>query len=500
MRKEDLVKFLLIYNNDFSSKYVNSLKKMKKEEIEKEFQKIDLEKLKEIFSKKEMRIYSDLVFLGHTDKKMILKKEFSLIEKYSWDDKYHLHRELKEFLKKIVPLPKGYNIEYIECEAIECNYYIKEYLEVIKNLDIKIGSTNRVKKSDIKRIREIFNTKLNDTELSWIIFAGVKYFEKHKRFKLKKFYDFIFYNMGVKNEFALFRMIFFSIDNLRFKEYFDSLFEDLREFFKHLNKCVTMENLQKYVVYRKIGLYFSPYEIESLDFKAEYLKIEPLKVVYINGIGRVKNEYVFYEEFMLQFFKGFSDFLSAVGLLELDIKENDTIIDVFYGNIYAAKLSNIGLWYFGYTNDLILKTPKKSEIKAFNKILAITFDENDLVLKSKVEKYFTKKGSFYILDDEKILKGITSKDDLISRIKDVESLKLPKNFKIHLNSLLKKFKEIKKVNYVVLEVDKETLKILEKIKNLFLLAEDNKILLKDYQKFKKEAQKLGVFVKEIGID
>ncbi|MEO1924293.1 MAG: hypothetical protein ABGX25_07265, partial [Nautiliaceae bacterium] len=193
--------------------------------------------------------------------------------------------------------------------------------------------------------------------------------------------------------------------------------------------------------------------------------------------------------------KGYLNLLSILGFVEIEKKESDLIVDIFYDYIYAAKLSNIGLWYAGYTNHLKLPETKKSEIKTFSKILAVMFDENDIILKTKIDRFFTKKGKFYFLDDEKILKGVKNKNELKKRIKEIESIaKFPKSFKEHLNKLLANFKEIKKVDFTVLEVDEKSLKKLEGLRDLFLLAEDNKIIVKDFNKFKKEAEKIGIFV------
>ena len=41
-----------------------------------------------------------------------------------------------------------------------------------------------------------------------------------------------------------------------------------------------------------------------------------------------------------------------------------------------------------------------------------------------------------------------------------------------------------------------SLKALKEIKDLFLIAEDSKIIVKDFKKFKKYAEKLKVFIKE----
>jgi hypothetical protein len=125
------------------------------------------------------------------------------------------------------------------------------------------------------------------------------------------------------------------------------------------------------------------------------------------------------------------------------------------------------------------------------------FDENDVVLKAKIERFFTRKGNFYFLDDEKILKNVTNKDGLKEKIKEIKSIiKFPKNFQEYFKKLLNNFSEVKRVDFAVLEIDKKTLKKLEPLKDWYFLAEDNKIIVKDLNKFKKEAKKLGVFIKE----
>jgi len=491
MRKEDIIKFLMIYHNDYSTKFKNQLLRKHKDGLEEEFNKLNFEKLKKRFlDEKVYKVYSDLVFRGETDEDIERKNEFILIET-GWGRDYILREEIREFLEKLLPKPKGYEIEYIECRSDKCNYLVKECIEAIKEMDIKIGSTNKVKKGDINKVKSLF-PQLNETEISWLIFVAVKYFQQYKKFELKKFYDFVFFKMNLKDEVALFRMILFSIHRIRYRDDFVNIYDEIWNIFKKLKKCVTMRNLQSYLIYRRIGLYFHPYYIDELEFKNEYLKVEPYSLVN----GRFARNFSFYEDYTLLLFKGFSAFLSVLGLLEVDFKENDCVVDVFYGNIYAAKLSNIGLWYAGYTNHLKLPSAKKSDIKVFNKILAVMFDESDVVLKAKIERFFTRKGNFYFLDDEKILRNITNKDELKEKIKEIKSIiKFPKNFQEYFKKLLNNFSEIKKVDFAVLEVDKNTLKKLEPLKDWYFLAEDNKIIVKDLNKFKKEAKKLGVFIK-----
>ncbi|GAB6045579.1 hypothetical protein JCM11957_11770 [Caminibacter profundus] len=324
-----------------------------------------------------------------------------------------------------------------------------------------------------------------------------RYFEDNKKVNIKEFYKFFFKNMLDDYQIELFRLIMPYIKNVRVNYSFYSLHNELYELVEQLEKCVTIYNLKEAIAYRRDFLfYFNERDFDKLEFKDYYLKVDEFEVRKINGIYRHIRRFDFYEEFNYCFLKGYLNLLSILGFVEIEKRKSNLVVEIFYDNIYAVKLSNIGLWYSGYTNHLKLPSIKKSTIKAFNKILAIMFDANDLVLKTKIEKYFTKKGNFYFLDDEKILKNIISKKELKEKIKEIEKLKLPKNFKNHLNSLLKKFKEIKKVDFTVLEVDEESLKALKEIKDLFLIAEDNKIIVKDIKKFKKEAEKLGIFIEE----
>ena len=90
MRKEDIIKFLMIYHNDYSPKFKNQLLRKHKEELEKEFNNLDLEKLKKRFlDEKVYKVYSDLVFRGETAKDFEIKNEFILIETFGEESMYY---------------------------------------------------------------------------------------------------------------------------------------------------------------------------------------------------------------------------------------------------------------------------------------------------------------------------------------------------------------------------------------------------------------------------
>jgi len=504
MRKEDIVKLLMIYNNDFSTKFKNSLNKKKKIELEKELQNIDKEILKKnLFKNEEItRVYQNAILkrkIFEEDKAIIDKyKECCLLKDNGYYTRYVLYVDVADFIEDILPLPKNYYLNEIKCDNLECNYAIKEHLEIIRNLNIELTSQSKVKKTYIKKFKELTKVRYNDTEIEWLLYVGFRYFENNKKVNLRKFYDFFFKHMLKTHQIELFKLVMPYMKNVRVNFFFYDLHNELYELAYQLDDCVSIENIKEAIAYRKEYLfYFNKRDFDKLEFKDEFLKVKEYETKEIGGIFNHIRTFDFYEEYIYCFLKGYLNLLSILGFIEIEKKESDLVVDIFYDDIYAAKLSNIGLWYAGYTNHLKLSATKKSEIKAFSKILAIMFDENDIVLKTKIDRFFTKKGKFYFLDDEKILKGIKNRNELKKRIKEIESIaKFPANFKTYFNNLLKKFKEVKKVNFMVLEVDRESLEKLESLRDLFLLAEDSKIIVKDFNKFKKEAAKLGVFIKE----
>jgi hypothetical protein len=502
MRKNDIIKILCIYNNDFSAKFKNKLRTKSKNKLEEELSKIDKEVLKQNLFKNEeiIKVYQLGVLKRNIPLEFneIIKKyknEFSLLEE-SYDGSYWIYPEVADFLEKIVPLPKNFHLNKIECKNLKANYLIKEHLEIIKNMDVELTKQNKVKKSAVKKFKELTGVDFEEREIEWFLFVAVKYFKHHKKIDLRKFYKFFFYEMDKYDILTLFRMVMPYIKNARTDWFFNNILLNVFEIAKELKFCVRVDNIRDFIVYRRILIYFNTSDFGKLEFKKEYLKIEPFEAKNINGIIRYVDSFDFYEEYTYAFLKGFLNLFSVLGFIEVEEKENDLIVDIFYGNVFAAKLSNIGNWFLGYTNQLKLPTLKKSHVKVFNKILAVMFDEDDLVLKAKIEKFFTKKGSFYFLDDKKILKDVKSKNELRKKIKEIESIaKFPKHFKTHFNKLLERFAEINKVDFTVLDVG-ENIDKLEPLKDMFLLAEDNKIVVKNFNKFKKEAEKLGIFIKD----
>jgi hypothetical protein len=481
MRRKDIIKILRIYYNDFSKEFRKKLSAKKKEELEKELFKINKKVLKKnLFTNKDViKVYQNIVLkrrMFEEDKKIIkkYKNEFSLLEKDYWDN-YTLYQEVIEFLKSIVPRPTNYYLREVKCKNLRTNYYIKEHLEIIKNLDISLTLQNRVKKVDVRKFKELVKTDFQDKEIESILFVGVKYFEKYEKIDLKDFYKF-FFSMDNNDILSLIKILMPYI-KIEYKN-FNSVLSDLLEILKKLTFCVKVSNLKDFVIYRKLILPVSNYKI--IKFKEKYIKPDEIK-------------FDFYEEFIYSLLKAFLDLLSILGFVEVERRENDLVVDIFYGNIYAVKLSNIGLWYFEYKDQLKLPKSKKSEVKVFNKILAVIIDENDALLKSKIEKFFTKKGKFYFLDEVKILKDIKSKNELQKRIEEIKSIiELSENFENYFNKLLDNFIEVKN-DFVVLDVG-DKIGILQPLRDLYLLAEDNKIIVKDFDKFKKEAKKLGIIV------
>jgi len=503
MRKEDLVKILMVYHNDYSNEFRKKLNKKKKAELEDEFNKMDEEKFINnlIINEEVLKVYQDLVFRGYLTEENEKYYNSSIPQflfiKKGYTGNYEIDFDIEYYLKDKIPPPETYYLIKIKCNNTYSNYAIKDHLEIIKSLDIKLSTTNKVKKNDIKKFKQLTNIDLRDEEVEWLLFVAVKYFEKYKKIDLKKFYKFFFHEMKLEDEYALFKKVMPFIKGNRFDYWrYEKIHPQIDMVLKIVKHCTKISNIRDFMIFRDILIYFFHWDFSDIYFDEDSLKEE--KIVKQQGLFlSIEEPFDKYEEYTFAFLKGYIDLLKVLGLFEVEYKNEESLkVDIFYDNIYAAKLSNIGLWYYGYTNFLKLPSTKKSTIKAFNKILAIMFDENDLILKVKLEKFFTKKGNFYFLDDEKILKNITSKKELKERIKEIEDLKLPKNFKNHLNTLLKKFKEIKKVDFTVLEVNEESLKALKEIKDLFLIAQDNKIIVKDIKKFKKEAEKLGVFIKE----
>ncbi|GAB6045580.1 hypothetical protein JCM11957_11780 [Caminibacter profundus] len=116
MRKEDLVKILMVYNNNFSSKFKNSLYRKKKEELEEEFKKIDKNILeKNLFKNGDIiRVYQNAILkekITEEDKEIIDKyDECCLLIENSYFDNYAINVDVIDFLEDILPLPKNYRV------------------------------------------------------------------------------------------------------------------------------------------------------------------------------------------------------------------------------------------------------------------------------------------------------------------------------------------------------------------------------------------------------
>jgi len=501
MNKEYLVKILMIYNNNYDLEFKRLLNNKSKESLQKEIENMDIKRFQKTFFINEniLKVYQNLVYKGFLteDEQSLFDSsipQFCLIDRHYYG--VMINEEVRDFLNGVVPYPERYFLNKIKCQNVISNYSIQEYLEIIKDLNISITKTNNIKIGDIRKFIEITGLDYNEFEIKGLLFVGAKYFQKYKTINLKRFYRFFFNEMRIKDEFQLFKILMPFIKGVKFSYRFTQLHRYMYELFKQIDSCVKVSNMKDFLLFREVFFVFYDWMLEDIQFDDEYYELKTIKKH--TNLVVFKMPFDKREEYNFAFLKAYSTLLKVLGFLEVEYKEEELLeINIDYKNLYSAKLSNIGLWYCGYTDNLMLKTSQKSKIKVFKTILAIMFDENDRFLQTKVLNYFSKKGDFYLLDERKILKGINNKDELKQRIKDIKTITdFPKNFKDYFNSLLSKFKEIEKVDYVVLEIDREILEQLKDIQYLFLLAQENKIIIKDYSKFKKETLKLGIYIKD----
>ena len=105
MRKEDIIKVLMIYNNNFTTKFQNSLRKLHKEELEKELNNINKEVFLSRFDEQAKEVYRDLMyarFLRDEFKKLDLSENiYSLIET-DYSNWRFLREEVIEFLEQFL--------------------------------------------------------------------------------------------------------------------------------------------------------------------------------------------------------------------------------------------------------------------------------------------------------------------------------------------------------------------------------------------------------------
>lgn len=376
-----------------------------------------------------------------------------------------------------------------------CN--ITEYYGDLKNLDL-LKTENLCMFFELLDRKYQNETYFNTTNIKDILldFISTKNHNKDDAFPYTVL--FLNYLKGVRN-------IWEEEENLK------GMAEKIMNIIKNsrVDICVSIENLYKSFIYREPEEYLiSPKAV------ADYLYISEAS----SERTRITNTDYYRNLILMPFIKSYLFLLGTLGIFELYYTEPENSRELYMKNGYLTpydglkyiKLTNLGKYVLGFEERYSIPiTYEKSEIFLDDKRLIVTMTGESPARKMYFEKVAQRiSANIYKITLDSFKKGIKNSHDLKERIenfkKNTNITKLPRNWKVFFDDLVRKFNSIKEdMEYFVWKIkeDRELLEIIKKdsrIKNLTLKAENYFLLVHrdNREEVKKIFKEYGYHVNE----
>ncbi len=461
---------------------------------------------------------------------------FINVDKDYHDNKmfFFISENIRMFLQYILPKPEDYNLLPLHPKEINPTKYsyenetgILDFINIASDMfesgliefnkagTKPLAKTIKMLKSSID-IKEFYQEKpLNDYVTNLLLITFQNYFNKKNKYSkeplkaLREFMTDVEHWVDIDN----YKVLLNHLKGVG-AYYYSSIYMFAQKIFKDFpsNDFVSIENILHYAIYRDI----------RLDISSRYDTNRYRMNVVLQNEMFYFEDYVLVEEnynelFYFPYIKGIMFYFAALGIVEIRYDEPTSksgykqrgkdFVSPWDGLRYV-RLTELGKYIFGHIDKYEPKEIKKAkqEIKFDEYKPIMTINPNDMVLKTKVEKYaepIDKKR--YILSYNQIFKDCKTKKQLKNKIDNFYEIieknppQIFKNFlsKIEQNSNLLK----KNSDEIVIELknNKELLNLFLtnlKLKEMIIKAEGYRVIVlkNDLPKFTKIVKENGFFV------
>ncbi len=455
---------------------------------------------------------------------------------YHHDNKifFFISENIRMFLQYILPRPEDYNLLPLLPEKIKPTKYsyenetgILDFINIASDMfesgliefnkagTKPLAKTIKMLKSSIG-IKEFYQEKpLNDYVSNLLLITFFGFYHKKKKLhkkpieNLKEFITTLDYWVYTE----IYKILLTHLKGI-VSYYYSGIYKFAQKIFKDFpsNNFVSIENILHYAIYRDI----------KLDINSRYDTNRYKMDVVLQNEMFYFEDYVLVEEnynelFYFPYIKGIMFYFAALGIVEIrydepisksSYKQRGKDFVLPWDGLRYVRLTELGRYIFGHIDKYKPKEIKKAkqEIKFDEYKPIITINPNDMVLKTKVEKYaepIDKKR--YILSYAQIFKDCKTKKQLKNKIDNFYEIiekNPPQIFKDFLSKIEQNtnlFK--KKTDEIVIELknNKELLNLFltnHKLKEMIIKAEGYRVIVlkSDLPKFTKIVKENGFFV------
>jgi hypothetical protein len=471
----------------------------------------------------------------------VTRRTFSTYSAQNNKDKLYIDTKLRNVLQLLFPLPNEYELFSLKEDSDSEFFYSNEenILAFIETIDgllksnlIAFGKTNEkplskslnILKSSTQ-INEFFSEKKHANYVVDMLTRSFSYYtwavKGDSKSPLETLHHFVGLQMADRLNFFITRIFISHLKKVRF----DTYYSDESELFGILKKIISdiPENKENWVSMNSI-LKYCNYRGFRVDLEDSHKTKEYSAECDVQGSQKIRDTlYVadYYTTLFLEpMIKAGFFYLAALGLFEIkynsaksnsDVSVKGEVYVSVWDSIVAIKMSELGKYIFGYSENYEAKTVEKTKTEVkfdeFNTVIMI--DKNDTLLRAQLEAYTEEIDvTRYKLSYTKIFKECSSQKVLelkIEKFYDIikmSEMQLPQNFRDYFEEIKSRAGLLRRdEEHVVIELqnNKALLQLFmssKKLQELVIKAQGYRIIVdkKDVSKVSKIVKESGFFV------